>query len=526
MRAKIEELEITLNQVGDLSEILKAFKELAAERRTEVSELLQSYRPEAGNVSEERESIERVVELLRRIEDDWPLPGAEDLRTYLRRLREFAEQSHADRLRMRLAQIFGLSVISKDIVLDPDDVVEIQDNWPLLSKDFAEAYLEPLGIAPPSSSDKLVVWIREASQKQALLAALPLDERLAALDAKTRAWATRVVVRPSQVEEAINSRGRVLQLLSNLSRSVGPSVINEVIMLGERAQPGESHSVLEREAQVLQDAVERLAARLNEIAGGVRRQFSGETCAAILAELDVARRSAEESRTELHKRILSLGRVVEQLGGRAAPIPSPLSVPEAQRLAKAEFEAAITLLTKAWHRVTERLRNVGINPQLAQRTRGATPENDLSCLEAASDWCNLVEKDVSALIAMGAQIPELVAETREAVLQDLRAEVGRWQKQLEDVNESVRLIRLRLLRLGCPGVDDKPPFVDIKDAKAEFERLTTELDGARGERLREASEHAQGAYKMLLSDDVPDPVAAAFRELRDLGLIRTIEDDL
>ena len=128
MHGKMGELETTIEQIGGLTDVLKAFKELAAERRTEISELLQSYRPEAGHISEERESVERVVDLLRRIDDDWPSPGAEDFRTYLRRLRGFAEQSHAERLRMRLAQVVGLPVISKNIVLDLDDVAEIEDS--------------------------------------------------------------------------------------------------------------------------------------------------------------------------------------------------------------------------------------------------------------------------------------------------------------------------------------------------------------------------------------------------------------
>lgn len=188
MQGKMTELETTIEQIAGLADILKAFKELAAERRTEISELLQSYRPEAGHISEERESVERVVDLLRRIEDDWPPPGAEDLRTYLRRLQKFAEQSHADRLRIRLAQVVGLPVISKDIVLDVDDVAEIEDSWAQLSAGFAEAYREGLGEAPPAGSDKLVVWIKEAIQKEALLANLPLDERVVALDVRTGAW--------------------------------------------------------------------------------------------------------------------------------------------------------------------------------------------------------------------------------------------------------------------------------------------------------------------------------------------------
>ena len=139
MQGKMDELQTTIEQVAGLAEVLKSFKDLAAERRTEISELLKSYRPEAGQMSEERQSVQRVVDLLGRIDDDWPPPGAGNLRTYLRRLQAFAEQSHAGRLRMRLAQIVGLPVISTSTLLDTDDVADIEEQWPVLWDEFARA---------------------------------------------------------------------------------------------------------------------------------------------------------------------------------------------------------------------------------------------------------------------------------------------------------------------------------------------------------------------------------------------------
>ena len=351
---------------------------------------------------------------------------------------------------------------------------------------------------------------------------------MAPLDAKTRTWAARVVVRPSQVEEIINSRGRALQLLANLSRSVSVAAINELITVAERAAAGEAHSILEAEAQRFHDDVERLAERLSEVAGGVRRPFPGETCSAVLAALDVARRTSDDKRAELHQRILSLGLVLERLGGRAKPIPSPLTVPEAQRLVNAELDAVIILLGEAWDRVRERLGKLGFDDQFGQRVEGATPEDDLVHAQSASDWCSLVEQEASALVAMGASIPQLAPKSREGVLQELRAEVGRWRKQLQDVNETVRLIRLRLMRLGCLEVDGEPSlFADVKEATDNLNRLNAELERVRHKRLMEASDRAQGAYKILLSDAAPeDSEVTPFRELRKLGLIRTIEDEL
>ena len=72
-------------------------------------------RPRSGRISEEREAIDHVVDLLGRIEDEWPSPGGEDLRSYLERL-EKLQASLEDRLmriHIRRAKLLGLDAPTK-----------------------------------------------------------------------------------------------------------------------------------------------------------------------------------------------------------------------------------------------------------------------------------------------------------------------------------------------------------------------------------------------------------------------------
>jgi hypothetical protein len=83
-------------------------------------------------------------------------------------------------------------------------------------------------------------------------------------------------------------------------------------------------------------------------------------------------------------------------------------------------------------------------------------------------------------------------------------------------------------RIGYRLRDGKEePFADVREAKKESDRLNAALEMARSKRLQEASERAQGMYKALLSDETTENSdIAPIRELRELGLLRTIEDDV
>jgi len=102
----------------------------------------------------------------------------------------------------------------------------------------------------------VVVWIKHALEKQALLADPTGGDDLPALDSALRGWATDVRVRPSDLEDALRSRTTALQLVTNLRRSVAASVIEEIVRVAERSPNGTAYSVLEQHAQQFQNDTE------------------------------------------------------------------------------------------------------------------------------------------------------------------------------------------------------------------------------------------------------------------------------
>jgi len=532
MLAKMDEIRTTDDQFEGLAEALKEFKELAADRGVAISDLLETYRPEARRIPDEQGLVEHTTNLLRSIEDPWPASGSEDLREYLRRLRAFAEQSHADRLRGRLAEVVGLSLISKGVVLDKDDVAEIEEGWPKLSQEFAGACRDAIEMTPQAGSEKLRVWVNEALDKQSCLAEWPgLDApRFASLDIKVREWATRVTVRPSQVAEAGAFRSRAQQLLTNLSRCVAPTVIDELLNVAEGAAAGEAYATLEREMQEFQREVEALAQSFREVVGpsALRWPYPGATRAAVCAELDASRRTAEDKREELHHRIQSLNGVIEQLGGRPRLIPSPPTVPDAQNIAATALAEAAGLLDSAWRTLFERLRHLGFDSVFSGRVTGSAPEEDQSSLDTARRWCGLVEEEARALEAMGLHFPEVTDKTPEAALEDFRLAVAQGEVELRNANERVRMLRSRLERLGCEDeTSDVSPFTMLGDAKEAQRQLEAAIEEVRTRRLGKASEDAQRVYRALLAGDETHygDVPPSIRELRRLGLLCTIEDN-
>ena len=534
MRVRMEQLQSTLEEVSSLADVIQRLKDMAAERAMDISDLLETFRPEVGRMAEETRSLEDLLNLLGGNEDDWPPPSDEDLRKYVRRLRVFAEESRADRLRSRLSQAIGLPVIAKQIVLDPNDVTEIEEQWPDLILDFADSCRDAIERTPPSGSDQIVVWMKESLDKQTAVAAWRTanpSPRLASFDATINSWATGVMVRPTTMAEIGASRGRLSQLLKNLERSVGASVIDELTLQGGAVEPADLYATLEHEAHTLQVEVEALAQKLTEIAGAgaVQRPFPGSTRAAVVAELDAARRRNEDKREELHKRILSLGRVVEVLGGRPRPIPSPLTVPEAERLANAAHADSREQLDEAWDELWRQLRSMQLDDSLISRVPDMPSEEDLASLEFAREqWSRMVEQ-ATALIELGIPFPTIEEQTPDGFLAAFTEAVRDGEAQLEDVIRRIQIVRLRLQRLGQPEVESKAAgtYTNLRDAQSELQRVEAQIEGARAQRLAEASKMAQGLYRALI--DGPNAseqeVPSALRELRDLGLVRTVEED-
>jgi hypothetical protein len=201
------------------------------------------------------------------------------------------------RHRSRLAHAVGLPVISKSVVLDTNDIIEIEERWPDVAEDFADNCREAIETSPPAGSDQIVVWMKEALEKQKTLdgwSASNPPPRIAAFDVRLRSWVASVTVRPTKVAEVDASRAKASQILKNLERSVSATVTDELTGQVASAAPMDLYATLERDAQLFHGEVEGLAQKLAEVAGGaaVKRPFVGATRAAVLGELDAARLGA------------------------------------------------------------------------------------------------------------------------------------------------------------------------------------------------------------------------------------------
>jgi hypothetical protein len=264
--------------------------------------------------------------------------------------------------------------------------------------------------------------------------------------------------------------------------------------------------------------------RLNEVAGTASRPFPGESCSTILSQLSEKCEKAEQERDLLHEEIRKLGAVAQDLGGRTASVPSPLSLPEAERLVTAARETVNTLFNEAWKRLENGLSDMGLNPEVIPRN-GATPDEVSSALASAQDWFEQVKNRVNALREMGVEIPEIT--DKEGILDQLDEAVRCGKEELRQVNDCLQALGPRLVQIG--GSSDSHvgyPVVRLDNANAALAALRVEIHRLTRLRLDKASEDANRAYKALVSSSGYDEEYKPLCELRDLGLIHTAEDGL
>lgn len=528
MQSKMLDLQGAIDQVADLVRDLGELRDLAADRNTEISQLLHTYRPEAGRISDDFEAVEKVLKMLGDIQDEWPSPVEEDLRSYLRRLEEFGKQSHAERLRSRLIEIMQIPLVSKEILLADEDVTQVEENWPKLEAGFSQACRDAIGTTPPSGSDKLVVWIKEAIEKQSLLSRIIENASLVTIDEKTRAWARRIAARPAHLSDIVNSRARTHQLLTNLSRWVSAPVIAELIKSALRAPTEAVQTTLEAEALGFQAELEKRTSRLAQAAGALKRPFQGNTKASVLNGLEKAASAAEERRDNLHQRVTALNFIVGSLGGHPTSIQSPLSVPEAERLVATVSDLASSLLNDAWQEIAGRLTKLGIDVALLERGEHPSEHEDLAKLQETRAWCDFIEQEVQALQEMGLPLSLNVVGSREETVERIRSAVSTGRGDLEELNRRIRAARLRLLRMGGPGTAaETNQFKTIKEGSETLAELKDETEKLRKQLLGKASARAREVYTAMVGGTTGrDPVIKPLVELRGLGLLRTIEDDV
>jgi hypothetical protein len=528
MQTKLEDFQKTLDNLGELADVLRSMKEVMSERGIEITHLLQRFRPTAGHIQEDAEYFRHLVERIRPIDGKLPVPLDDDLQKYARSLVAFAEETHSGRLRVRLQQALAIPVVPKDIILDETDITVIEELWPKLSEEFCRSCRETIDADTTAGSDKIATWVREATNKQSLLNNLPSDDRFSTLDVITSRWATDVTARPTELEDLVAARGRVGNHLRNLALSVDAGVIQELVKTAENEVPNQTYIGLERAVQSFHQALDDRAAKLIEILGrGGSTPFPGDNCQSVLSQLDEAREKAERKRDLLYEEIRVSGSVAERLGGRATAIPSPLTLDEAERLRKAAGDDLEKLFAAAWQEMRSRFRDAGlVDAEPIAPANDAPPEERLSVFLSTKSWWEQVAERANALSSMGISLPDCVDNS--VILDELNRAVEQGQSELKHLNERIDLMRARLGQLGCTSDGERVyPVPKLDLARAESDRLQHDVHDAVELLLSRASVDAVRVYKALTAADNAE--ADSYRpihELRHLGLVRTIEDDL
>jgi hypothetical protein len=143
------------------------------------------------------------------------------------------------------------------------------------------------------------------------------------------------------------------------------------------------------------------------------------------------------------------------------------------------------------------------------------PEGVLPVWDEASPF-------LDRLVSRGVDIPEISEKI--TTLDQLDETIKSGASELKAINDLLNMGGRRLALIGGSFESDAYPTSRLDDARASLETLRAEIHRLKEVRLAGASEQAVKAYNALISQGYDD-VYKPFRELRDLGLICTVEDD-
>jgi hypothetical protein len=114
---------------------------------------------------------------------------------------------------------------------------------------------------------------------------------------------------------------------------------------------------------------------------------------------------------------------------------------------------------------------------------------------------------------------------KETILVNLDEIIDLGESELRVINDYLNIWQQRLERIGGSIQSEAYPAKRLDDARRSLETLRAEIHRLTAGKLAEASEQAAKAYNALISDQFDDAYKP-FRELRRLGLVSTVEDDL
>ncbi len=353
----------------------------------------------------------------------------------------------------------------------------------------------------------------------------PLDERI-------RAWATSVEVRPHALDRISQERDQIRQLLNNHPlRHVEAAVVQHFIDVAKLKNPGDIYSAL---VSAIQSFVQKLEDELNTLrellsSDGKPKPLPGGTPEQVLHSLGTKLTEAQQERDQLYEKMQRLSSGMQSLKLQPEPVPSPLSLPEAHRLA-GRFEARVRgELNNRQAQLQKELEALGLPSALLSGSAHHSLQEEIESYLTNQKECEQARVFIGQLDQLGATRASVQGVEWTSVFDALQDEVVNARSELETYRAQIGVFRRRVQRLeGSAALIAGAPVTNLLEARGLLKTLTEELEMSRKRRLDTASEKARKLYFALseMPLAVEEKQFVPIFELRKLGLLKTVEDEV
>ena len=516
-------LRAAVTGLGDLAQSLRGAREALRERGVSVAEAMAAYLPDEDAVRSHQPLFRRVPELLDEIDGPLPPPGGRGLVAYAEVIRQHAEATRRERLRMRLEAALDITV-APELRLDADGVLAIERAWADLPDPLREALRSEIQARPLRGADELERWIEEAGRKAGIVGewaarAAPL---LRGADARAASWSRQIEVAAELCRDVDRRRTRAVQILLGLPGFLRPAVVDALVAGASAGDVEGLYARIGDEAQRFADELGGLTAQLKAAGVALPAEVALDSPVAVLDVFRARVATAHADRDGTLARAREIGAALGRWGEKPAAIPAEVNLSQASRLAGREAERLRAVLRRKRDDLAAWLAAHGLPAALAP----AETDDALAgsrALEAARDQRALLDPHAEALARLGVTVDPGAAGDWEAVRAALLDRLRRAGDEQHTLSRRYDEAADRARRLGGSPPPNAVETLTLHAARALVEGLEREVDRLRALRLRDCSAEARAAYAAIRSGDAR-ALPASVADLVRLGLIRAVED--
>lgn len=521
----LEEMRIAVGALAPLAEALEAARTAFRDRGIAIDEAVEAYLPEIDQAGAHRALLRRVPEILHELGGDVPRPAARTLMDYLELLRQHAETTRHNRLRLRLEDLLTVT-LPGDLRVHPDEVAAIEAAWAVLAQPTRQRLQAELQRTVVFGADELRRWIAGCAEKLAIVAAWgdPGHHMLAAIDADICLWSEGLRVSTDDVREATRARVKAVGWVHNLRGGLlSPEVVDHLIAAYTGTPDGRAYAAIVEAARAVDEQLTILRERYVKLAGqypvGALSAATADEALVALDALCAAKR--EQLEAEL-ARLRQVSALLSQVGERPAPVAAELSVLAAARVADRETERLQQALQRQWTALVAWLATVELPPTLAP-----PPCSDLGAwfgqLREANQHADELRSQLRLADRLGLRVALAADLDWQQAHASLHGQLARAQEALRGlVNRHAELVD-RCRRLGGQLQPATGALTTMDAAQAQVDVALAQIEQLRQQRLASASDPARAVYAAVLAGGGPE-LPAAVAELVKLGLLRTVED--